>query len=76
MANTRIINKKNALDNDLDLFMEWINDLRCYLVEADHENIDRNIIIRQFKRKFKKAKFKYAVITRFAYYIKVATDRA
>lgn len=71
----RITKKKEKLEHGLELFMYWMSDLRGFLLEADHENIDLRIIRRQFKRKLKRMKPKYGTVTRLQYYCKVAVSQ-
>lgn len=71
----RTTKKKEKLERGLELFLYWMADLRGFLLEADHENIDLGIIRRQFKRKLKRMKPKYGTVTRLQYYCKVAVSQ-
>lgn len=71
----RTIKKREKLNRGIELFMYWMLDLRGFLLEADHENIDLCIIRRQFKRKLKRMKPKYGTVTRLQYYCKVAVSQ-
>ncbi|ARV76965.1 hypothetical protein PHABIO_334 [Pseudomonas phage Phabio] len=75
MTNNRITKKLKTLDDELWAFHYWMADLRGYLLEADHENIDLRIIFRQFKRRLKRERIKIATVTRMHYYVKVALGR-
>lgn len=75
MTNARITKKLKTIEDEIWNFNYWMADLRGYLLEADHENIDLRIIYRQFKRRLKRERIKIATATRMAYYIKVAMGR-
>lgn len=76
MTQERRVTKKIRLKQlSDDLFLEWLNDFRCYLLEADFENIDKCIIRKQFKRRLKRLKLRGVTVTRLDYYYRVATDR-
>lgn len=54
------------------LMLEWFSDLRGYLLEADYENIDKRIIIRQAKRRLKLLPKHWYTATRLSYYVRGA----
>jgi len=72
---TRQQKKTEKETKQLRLFLDWMSDLRGYLLEADHENIDRRIIIKQFKRKLKRMPKGWYTVTRLAGYVRFATSR-
>lgn len=51
---TRLEKKKQSRSKDLELALEWHQDLRGALLETIFENNDVRIIKRQFKHKFTK----------------------
>lgn len=70
IVKNRIIRKKEKHALAEKEFVYWLEDFRGYLLEADFENIDINIIIRQFKRRLKRLPRTWATVTRLHDYIK------
>lgn len=68
MGAIRIKKKKHDLDRANEAFIYWLQDLRGYLLEADHENIDLRIIHGQFKRRLKRMKRRVGSVTRMTAY--------
>lgn len=53
----RQLKKRESLQNGRTCFFGWLNDLRCYLMEAVLEDdVDLEIIIRQFKHRYTKGR--------------------
>lgn len=68
----RIKKKQNKEIACTRLMLEWFSDLRGYLLEADYENIDKRIIIRQAKRRLKLLPKHWYTVTRLTYYVRCA----
>lgn len=74
MLNKRQEKKRHTQAVRFTNYVMWMMDLRGYLLEADHENIDMRIILRQFKRRIKREPT-FAVVTNMTRYCRTAIDR-
>lgn len=72
----RLSKKEAKMYRDVQLFCDWLQDLRGALLETLEENNDPRVIVRQFKNRMIRRGNRNVLFRRskLAHYVKVALD--